>query len=147
MISKPTSIEEFKNGTIVFHELELKYMTIQERSYEDDDEKYIRVELFDGVGLFSGTQNILRNCRIPNAFIITVARYLREYKTAMSKANVLDYTTSSKIDEMVLEFIDKYSPKDFWSKEAFEDWKHLFGYKDRLIAFKANYEAQKVNLK
>ena len=93
----------FSNNSLVFHETELKWLTMEKVDYGDG----VSVDLFDGHGILGSQGSILDYCRVPTKFIFQVAVYLEGYKTAMSQTRVLNSDTSRRFNSMVLAFVDK----------------------------------------
>ncbi len=133
-----------QNNSLVFYGSELYWLSEKETNdTENDDYSHIKSYVLtdsNGGNLFI-TDRSFSEIRKVNEFTFRLAYYLRDYTHEMSKAGVLNYHTVNVFKKKVLDFIDEYSEKG-WNEESIAAYKELYGYKDRLLTVKMNYEKE-----
>ncbi len=131
-----------KADSLVFFEAKLYWFKIVRRNedFEEDpngaNESYILTDGFSEIIINKHTFNKIRPV---SEFNFKVSKHLNGYSSEMHKAGVSNAHTSSVFNQMVLEFVDKYSEVGF-NEEAISEFNHLYGYRERLIALKKDYD-------
>ena len=130
-------MNEFKTGTKVYYATQICELTI------DADKQGI--SLHDGIGITGGHISVLEQCRNLTPFIEQVVKLLKDYKHQMSESHTLNWKTSSVFNHLVLNFIDTYTNLD--DDDASEAWTRLYGYKNRLLELKQEYDLNVMELR